>query len=118
MSILNDLINVRNLLDATFIQWTRDDYNGRHCVVGCIDVVAYTDHFGEPSKNATSLNEAVHEAARRLHPELRDAERPRADFQDETDRFNSHPAIYVNNHCGKEAILKVLDYAIAQKEDR
>lgn len=51
--------------------------------------------------------------SRELHPELIGQVKHRSDGAG-MDCFDQHPAIYINNHLGKDAILAVFDVAIAR----
>ena len=72
------------------------------------------------------IMDVLHNSARELFPGLHGATRHRSlsvpdgrevDGTDNwEDCFNMFPAVYVNNHLGKEAILRVIDHAIEQAD--
>jgi hypothetical protein len=127
--LLQALREARALLETSYIKWMATDYQGGHCAIGCLQIAA---RFHVVFVEAMKL---TNEAARRLHPELKGAEAPRLEVFFEVkdgqyvrgvtgrlsclmDRFDEIPAVFVNNHLGKEAILEVMDDAILHEELR
>jgi hypothetical protein len=104
------LQEVRDLLAVAWIPWKMFDFNGGHCQYGCaLAVLEKTDILFD----FAGAMDYVDRTAQLLHPELRGAVAKRDDSRFAKDKFNSTPAVYVNNHLGKDAILAVYDAAIA-----
>lgn len=114
-TVIENLRAMRDMLAVCYVPWTTDDQKGGHCAAGVIQKVVngcYTPEFH-------IFFGLLNGAAQRCHPALKGVavERP-AEFQfiGKADMFDLSPAIYVNNHLGKDAILAVFDDAIHFEE--
>lgn len=78
-------------------------------------------------RDVTNMMEALDDAARELFPELEGKIAQRRDAvpngklargfdKTGTDHFDYTPAVYINNHLGKEAVLRLIDRAIERVE--
>lgn len=108
--MLERLKAARALLATAYVPWTTDDGRGGHCQWGCLQQVGVRSLYSPEHKQ-------IEEACRALFPELRgrSARRPLAGIC-ELEKFDEAPAIFVNNHVGKEAILRAYDAAILDLE--
>lgn len=93
----------RKLLEAGFIRWREDDGKGGYCASGALMKAASYRRF-------TELVQITNGAARELFPSCTNTSKPRRDGRFES--FDYFPTVFVNNHLGKKAILRVFDRAI------
>lgn len=132
MSILTDsqkltvLEKTREMLSWAYIPWKKWDSLGGYCQLGCYEktckdlaaekvVIRYVPYV--PTWAEGSAMKEIEQAAICLHPQLVGAFAVRLDGAGQDD-FNDAPAVYVNNHLGKEAILRVYDEAIRVVRER
>ena len=120
---------IRDELKKHYVPLVRDERNSARnysgtgegcCIIGAID--RCTSDFSI----ASEVHDILDRTAERMFPELEGASTLRSEskpakelgvtnFRREyggTDNFNYDPIIYVNNHCGKDAILSVVRRAI------
>lgn len=112
--MLEKLTAARAILAEHWIPWKTSDFNGGHCHLGCVGIA-----FGGGYQNWIDFPAVViilDEAAKRLHPELMGEQRRREGCRGLMDHFHKTPAVFVNNHLGKEAVLAVYDDVIAALE--
>jgi hypothetical protein len=110
---LSVIRKARKILDRSYVKWTVDNDKGGHCQLGAFSLAS-----GLSSLQAldSTIYAHVDAAAVRLHPELAGSIFKRADPWGGKDYFDRFPAVFINNHLGKEAILAVYDDVIAQLE--
>lgn len=101
---------VRDLLATCWIPWKTDDERGGHCQLGAFQKVS--KQRGMVFCRQSPEVDFIEATAHRLHPELWGCSAERMDFWGGNDSFNTSPAVYINNHLGKDAILAVYDAAI------
>lgn len=115
---LSTFYAARKLLAERYCKWTIYDVTSdRQCQLGCIHScfgTAFPQHVMDAAK-------LVNESARRMYPDLDGIEVERRQSGIETptglfDSFDKSPAVFVNNHLGKDAILAVYDDVIAALE--
>ena len=112
------LKETRALLDAKFTKWRACEViagETRYCHIGAVEHVCGAVHK-VPWEQYADVIDAIDNACRALHPELRGQSRPRGHGDTWEDHFDSTPGVFVNNQLGKEAILAAYDHAIAQLE--
>lgn len=94
----------RKFLEAGFIRWIMEDGKGGYCATGALmKAAASYRQFNE-------LVQITNGAARELFPSCTNTSKPRRDGRFES--FDYFPTVFVNNHLGKKAILRVFDRAI------
>jgi hypothetical protein len=118
--VLEILRNARPILVTSYVPFIADDRQGGHCVAGCVSKGAGHISGNWPDMTVLRFLDAH---ARALHPECAGAVLPRPERYTwegcvSFDKFDSFPAIFVNNHLGKEAVLQVVDSAILELETR
>lgn len=109
--MLERLKAARALLATAYVPWTRSDGHGGHCQLGCL---AKAGVLGDVQESPEHLK--VADICRALFPELRGATARRLANGMYKEAFDDFPAVYVNNHLGKEAILRAYDAAILDLE--
>lgn len=112
--MLTKLKAARALLAEHWIPWKTSDSKGGHCHLGCVGIAfggAYQDWIDFPA-----VRYILDAAAKRLHPELIGEQRRREGCHGLMDHFHLTPAVFVNNHLGKDAILAVYDDVISALE--
>lgn len=113
--ILEGIKKARAILADHYVPWITDDGKGGHCAAGALSVAFDKEIYGKVPYPAQTV---ITETARALHPELAGmvARRPSDSSFVGHDSFDEWPFVYVNNHLGKEAILRVFDVAILEAE--